>query len=129
MNSALSARLEFEMLYGVGHVNFLARNSHLHHHLIEQRSCRPDEWLAGKIFLIAWLLADKNDARVGRTFAENGLRGVAIQIASVTAARRLAKLGQRDSRRQKIRRRAGALAECQRFCGSLGHVPNNSPTR
>src|SRR2546423_6978056 len=53
MDSAFSARLPFEMLDGVGDVDFGTIDAGLFKSPIEHHSRRADEWLAGLVFLIA----------------------------------------------------------------------------
>jgi hypothetical protein len=43
-----------------------------------------DEWFAGEIFSVAWLLADEHDARRCTTFAEYSLRRVLVERARPT---------------------------------------------
>ena len=44
---------------------------------VENPAGRADEGFSGEILLVARLFADKNDFWVGRSLAENNLRGVA----------------------------------------------------
>ena len=53
--------------------------------LVEHLAGRPDERLAGNILLVAGLLADEDDLRILRPFAEHGLRGVAPERAAAAA--------------------------------------------
>ena len=48
---------------------------------VEKFSGRADEWLALLIFLVAGLFTDKQDSRFAGAFAEDGLRGVFVEVA------------------------------------------------
>ena len=80
----LTARLPFEVLYYVGHVNRLAIDAGLLQGAIEQLPCRSDERMAGEILGVARLLADEHEARGSRPFAEDCLRPSFVEIAGLT---------------------------------------------
>lgn len=73
----LAALLELEMLDSVGEVQVRGIDARLGEHLVQQVSCRADEWRALQVFLRAWLLADEHHSGIAGTGAEDSLRGVA----------------------------------------------------
>ena len=81
VDAAFAARLPFEMFDGVGDIGFVAIDAGLLERGVEEFSGGADEWLALAIFLVAWLLADENDARFAGAIAEDGLRGVFVEVA------------------------------------------------
>src|SRR5690606_1419723 len=54
--------------------------------LFEQAPRRPDEGMSLAVFLVASLLADDHASRVGRSFAEHGLRGRTPEVAGAAIA-------------------------------------------
>ncbi len=78
----LYAGFPLEMFYGIGDVDFLRSMPASARASSSSPSGRPDKRLAFQIFLIARLFTDKNDFRVGQTFAEDGLRGAFPKIAA-----------------------------------------------
>jgi hypothetical protein len=81
VDAAFTARLPFEMFDGVGDVSFAAIDAGLLERGVEKFSCGADKWAALLIFLIAGLLADEEDSRFARAVAEDGLRGVFVEVA------------------------------------------------
>jgi hypothetical protein len=86
VNAALASRLPFEVLHGVGDVNFGSVNSRFDERAVKQLSGWSDEWPAIEVFIVPGLFADQYDFGVRRTSAENRLRGIAPQIASAAIA-------------------------------------------
>src|SRR5690349_16736503 len=74
-----------EVFDRVGDVNRAALDSGLLQRLVENLARRADERMALKVFLVARLLADQHDLRILRAFSEDGLSGVAPQVASLAA--------------------------------------------
>ena len=54
---------------------------------VEHLAGRPDEGAAGKVLLIARLLADQHQRRIGRAFAEHGLGRILVEMAAGAIAR------------------------------------------
>jgi hypothetical protein len=82
VQAPLAARLPLEMLDGVGDVDGVAVDAGLGADTVEQLAGRPDEGLAGQVFLVARLLADEHDLRLLRAFAGNGLGRELPQFAA-----------------------------------------------
>ena len=70
------------MLDGIGEVGDALVEPCLAHRLAQELTGRADERLAREVFLIARLLADQHDRRVGGAGAEHGLSGVPPQRAA-----------------------------------------------
>jgi hypothetical protein len=81
VDAALAAKLPFEMLDGVGDVGLAAVDAGFFQGSVEELSGRPDEGAALLVFLVAGLLAEEEDFRMGGTFAEDGLGGVFPKVA------------------------------------------------
>jgi len=71
----------FEMLHGVGHIDFRAIDAGLDKCFIEDTTGGSNERQALAIFHVPRLLADKHDLGFRRAHTENGLRGIAPEIA------------------------------------------------
>jgi hypothetical protein len=54
----------------------------LFHAGVEQSARGTDEWTAGKVLLNAGLLTDEQNLRRDTTLSEDGLSGVAIEVAA-----------------------------------------------
>ena len=78
MNPTLSPLLPLEVFHCVGDVDFGSDDAGLFKRSIEQLAGIAYERLTLEVFVIAWLLADHDDARVFRSFTEHGLCGVLI---------------------------------------------------
>ena len=74
MQPDFSARDKFEMLDRIGDVDLLAIDACLLQRAVEHQAGRTHERFAGKVFLVAGLLADQHHLRILRAFAEHGLR-------------------------------------------------------
>lgn len=83
---ALSTRLPLEMFHRVRDVAFRTIDAGIGKCAVEQFSSRADEWPAVAVFLISRLLAEKDDLRGGRSFAEDRLGGEPIKRARFTMA-------------------------------------------
>lgn len=92
MHAALAARLPFEVLDCVGHIDFLARDACFIERAIEHRACRTHERLALQILLIAGLLADDHQRRMTRTRARHRLRRVLVERAAMAFVERIRSL-------------------------------------
>jgi hypothetical protein len=91
VQAAFAARLPTKVFYRVCNVNVVARNTRLVERFIKQPACRTDERLALFVFLVAGHFAKQNDVGSPRTFAEDRLRGVFVEIAAAAMLGRLAK--------------------------------------
>ena len=89
VQALLAARLVLEMLHRVGEIDRCPIDAGVGQRAIEQAAGWPDEGTAGDILLITGLLAHHHERGAGRSFAEHGLGGVAIERAA-PARRRLA---------------------------------------
>src|SRR5205807_1798460 len=107
VDPALAALLELEVLDGVGDVDLLALEPRVGQGLVEHLAGRTDERRALAIFLVSRLFSDEHDPRGGRASAEDGLRGVTVEVAAGTARRCLAQLAERRAGGHEGR---GALA-------------------
>jgi hypothetical protein len=105
MNASLAARFPLEMLHDVGDVHAIARDADRLQRFVEHSPGRSDERLAGNVFGVTRLLADKHHLCVIRTLAEDRLRGAAIQITSGAALCCLPGGAQRRLPRNERRRR------------------------
>jgi hypothetical protein len=95
MQAPFAAHLMFEMLDCIGDEGVLAGDAGIFERGVENAAGRPDERLAGEIFLVARLLADQHEIGFGRTFPRHGLSGVAIKRTSVALALGRGESGQR----------------------------------
>jgi hypothetical protein len=89
VQALLAARLEFEMLYRNCDVSILARDTGFSEGAVENLAGRSDKRPALAIFLVARLLANKDDPSMGATFAEHGLGGILVE-RTTAAIRRFA---------------------------------------
>src|SRR5436305_14011166 len=87
MDATLAARLPFEMLHRVRHVNFLSIDPRFFERAIEDFSSRAHKWFSGDILLVAGLLTEKHERRVLGSLAEDGLRGVFVERTSCATLR------------------------------------------
>jgi hypothetical protein len=90
---AFAARLELEVFDSVCHVDRRPLDGGIAQCAIEQPARGAHERSARDVLLIAGLLADENEPRVGRAFAEHGLRCVSPQLAAAAVASELRELG------------------------------------
>jgi hypothetical protein len=74
------------MFHRVGDVGLLAVDAGFLQRTVEHQPRRSHERFAGKIFLVAGLLADQHHLGVLRTFAEHGLRRVFPERTGAAAA-------------------------------------------
>src|SRR5262249_19762188 len=72
----LATQHELEVLDRVRDVERVAVETGLPERAVEHLAGRADERSVAEIFLVAGLLADEHDARVGGTASEHGLRGL-----------------------------------------------------
>src|ERR1700687_158661 len=96
MNAKFAARLPFEVLHGIGDIDFAAIDVGLFQTFIEQSPRRTDKGSSLFVFLVSWLFADHHDGNFRlRGFgpclqlSEDCLWGSAIEITTVTFLRGL----------------------------------------
>ena len=107
VDPALAARLPLEMLDDVGDVGLFAIYPGVFERIVEKLAGRTNKRFAGQIFFVARLLADKQDGRASRAFAENGLRAAFPEVASLAISGSGFERGEGRSRRNQI------------FCGAF----------
>ena len=107
VDPALAARLPLEMLDDVGDVGLFAIYPGVFERIVEKLAGRTNKRFAGQIFFVARLLADKQDGRASRAFAENGLRAAFPEVASLAISGSGFECGKGRSRRNQI------------FCGAF----------
>src|SRR6266550_484211 len=64
MDPAFAALFPFEMFHRVGDVNFFTVDSRFFQPAIHDFSGRTNERFTGKVFVIAWMLANQHDRRL-----------------------------------------------------------------
>src|SRR5438874_9778684 len=106
MDPSLALLDELEVLHGVRDVEPRAGETDFGQHTVEDLAGWTDERRALAVFLISGLLAHEHDPRVGWAQSEDGLRGVAIEIAPGAFRGGGPELGQARARRNELR---GAL--------------------
>jgi len=79
--------LPLEVLDDVGHVHFRAVDSDFDQNFVEQPACGSNKWMAGAVFIVAWLLAYEHHARFGWSFPEDGLGPEFPKIAGLAGLR------------------------------------------
>ncbi len=90
MEAPFAALLKLEMLDRVGDVHAGTVDPGVAECAVEHLPGRADKRPAGKILLVAGLLADRDHRRVGRSFAEHRLRRVPVERAAGAASRLVA---------------------------------------
>src|ERR1700756_1165206 len=90
MQADFSARYELEMFDGIGDVDLVAVDAGFIERAVEHLPGRTHERFAGKVFLVAGLLADQHYLRMLRALAEHGLRRVFPERTGAAAGRFLA---------------------------------------
>src|SRR5262245_55885784 len=98
MDASLAARLVLEMLHHIGEVKLGAIEAGIRDGAIEQLAGWSDEGPAGKVLLVARLLAYEDNTGVGRAFAEHGLRRRAVQWTALAGRYLCPQPGQRNRR-------------------------------
>ena len=78
VDPSLAALLEFEVFHGICDIDVGTVDTGIFEGSLEKRASGTDEWTPGEILFIAGLLTDHNNTRRWRTFAQNGLSGVAV---------------------------------------------------
>src|SRR5690606_15859753 len=89
MDAPLAARSKFEVFYRIGDIGLLAVDANFLEDRVEELACGTDEGLSGEILAITGLLADEDDARVLRPFAEHCLRRILVEVAAGAGLRLL----------------------------------------
>src|SRR5579883_3161080 len=128
----LAALRELEMLHRIGDIDPVAGEAGLAQRAIEKPAGRPDKGPADPVFLIAWLLADKDDRGVGGTFAEDRLgrarpEGAGAAMSGVLPQFRESFLGDRG-RAHGSSVLSGPLSGWTRVCSARrirGTLPNS----
>jgi hypothetical protein len=69
VDSPFAAFFKFEVLHGVSDIHLRSFDPSVCQGMIEQFAGRPDKRAAGNVFVIARLLADHNDPRLGWTLS------------------------------------------------------------
>ena len=87
VQASLAARLVLEVLHRVGDVDRLALDSRRLQRSVEHLAGRSDEGASGQVFLIARLLADQHQRRIGGAFAEHGLGRILVEMAARAISR------------------------------------------
>jgi hypothetical protein len=98
MNAPLAARLPFEVFDDVGDIDFIPVDPGCGKGLIQQSARRAYKGPALAVLAVARLLTDHDHACILRAFAENCLRSIPVQVASLTAGGALPELRQSRSR-------------------------------
>src|SRR5690348_14413928 len=83
MDASFAARLKFEVLYRVSHIQRRAIHARFFKSPIQQAARGSDKWSSLLIFFVPGLLSYQDDACFASSFAEDGLRRVAEQIATL----------------------------------------------
>src|SRR5678815_4176514 len=78
-----------KMFDGVGDVYLVPRDARFSKSLVEHPARRSDERMSLTVFDVAGLLADQNDTRMFRPFAENRLGRIPVEITSLARPSRL----------------------------------------
>src|SRR6185312_13791845 len=94
MDARLAALDEAEVLHHVGDVNTAAIDSGFTESVVEDAAGGTDEGMSGEVLEVAGLLADQHQRGGRRTFAEDGLSRLAIEIAILAVLDRAARLCQ-----------------------------------
>ncbi len=100
----IAARLPFEVLDHVRHIDLRAVDARFGKSLVEQRSGRADERAAFDVFRVAGLLADEHHRRALFPFAEDGLRSGLPEMTGPAAGRGFLKFLHGGTRRDERRR-------------------------
>jgi hypothetical protein len=101
VDAPLAARRPLEVLDRIRHPAAVPRDVGVGESAIEQPPGRADERTAGSILVVARLLPDEHDRRVGGAVAPHGLGGVAIERARDTPCGRVAQRGEIAGRRRR----------------------------
>ena len=92
VQAPFAAHLMLEMFDRVGDEHFLARNTRLCQCLVKDTPRWTDERLAGKVFLVAGLLANQHQMRMAAAFAGHRLGCILIQRAAACTRARPARV-------------------------------------
>jgi hypothetical protein len=77
------------VLDGVSHVDLVAGKAKVLEGAVEELTRWADEDVTELVLVVSRLLTDEHQRRIGRPFAEDGLRRVLKEVAALTAGRRL----------------------------------------
>ena len=109
VQAALAAHLVLEMLHRVGDENLRAGDLRFRQGAVEDLAGGPDERLAGKVFLVAGLLAHQHQVRMAAPFAGDRLGCILIQRTARAGVLGLGQLRQRLDCRNHIELKLGLL--------------------
>ena len=98
-----------EMLHRVGDENLSAGDLRFRQGLVENLAGGPDERLAGKVFLVAGLLAHQHQVRMPAPFAGDRLGRILIERTACAGVLGLGQLRQRLDCRNHIELKLGLL--------------------
>lgn len=101
VNPPFAAFLEFEVLHGIGYINFSGIDAGIGQGASKHLAGRTDERMTLPVFLIAGLFSDQDQTRRRRSFAEHALRSETIKIATPAIMNGGLKLGQFTRVREK----------------------------
>jgi len=104
VETPFSTLFELEMFHRVGHIDFCAINAGLLQRAVEELPGGPDKGMAREVLFIPRLLTDHKDARMAAAFAEDCLRGIAIEVAPAAILHFGAKFSERGVGRDEFRR-------------------------
>src|SRR5689334_11672645 len=90
--AALALRFPFKVLDSIREINVAPANAGFHQRFVQDASGWSHEGMSLQVFLIARLLSDEHDRRMGGSFAKDGLGGMLVQVASRAAGCRLSQL-------------------------------------
>lgn len=82
VQSTLAARLPTKVLDGIRNVHLVARYTSLVERIVQQPAGGPDKRVTLLVFFIAWYFAKQNHVCAARSFAEDRLGGILIQVAT-----------------------------------------------
>ena len=95
VDATLAAGFKLEVLHRIGDVDCPPVDAGLLHRAIHDLAGRPNERTADHVLLVAWLLANKDNARMRRTFAEHCLGCWPEKVAAAAIGRFMHRLLQR----------------------------------
>ena len=94
MDAALPALFEFEVFDRVRNIDLAPVDGGIAKRTVEQLARRSDKRVPLQVFFVSRLLANHENFGFGRPFAEDGLRGMEIEIAAVASLHALLQDGQ-----------------------------------
>ena len=82
VQAPLASLDEFEVFHCVGDINFLPEYARLGEGFVKHTARRSHKRPTLPVLNVSWLFTDKHGCRTLRTFAENRLAGIFVQIAA-----------------------------------------------